>query len=251
MSKLSEALQRKRRGESARVMGFGARAAAKDRALLLGVTGVSAKEAGAALKAGADFVAVNARNAAAGVKALGALDGPDGLAGAQIAALDAEGVKALEDAGADFVIADPEGAAAGVVDSEMGLVLEAEEAWEEGRLRALAPLSLDAVLVREPVERFTVARRISLARVAALCGAPLIVTVGAGVSSADLGALRESGAGGVVPPAGTKAGKLAALIEQLEAVPLRSPRKRGEGGFAIVPAAGGGGDGEEFDDDDE
>ena len=89
MSKLSEALQRKRRGESARVMGFGARAAAKDRALLLGVTGVSAKEAGAALKAGADFVAVNARNAAAGVKALGALDG-GGLAGAQIAALDAD-----------------------------------------------------------------------------------------------------------------------------------------------------------------
>ena len=248
MSKLSEALQRKRRGESARVMGFGARAAAKDRALLLGVTGVSAKEAGAALKAGADFVAVNARNAAAGVKALDALDG-DGLAGAQIAALDAEGVKTLEAAGADFVIADPKGAAAGVVDSDLGLVLEAEEAWEEGRLRALAPLSLDAVLVREPVERFTVARRISLARVAALCGAPLIVTVGAGASSADLGALRESGAGGVVPPAGTKAGKLAALIEQLEAVPLRSPRKRGEGGFAIVPAAGGGGDGEEFEDD--
>ncbi len=250
MSKLSEALQRKRRGESARVMGFGTRAAAKDRALLLGVPGVSAKEAGAALEAGADFVAVNARNAAAAVKAL---DGLDGLLGAQAASLDADGVKTLEEAGADFVLADPESAAAGVVDSDLGLVLEAEEAWEDAQLRALAPLSLDAVLVREPVERFTVARRISLARLATLCGAPLIVTVGADVSSADLAALRESGAGGVVPPAGTKAGKLAALIEKLEAVPLRSPRKRTEGGFAIVPATSGGGDGEEpgEDDDDE
>lgn len=247
MSKLSEALQRKRRGESARVMGFGTRAAAKDRALLLGVLGASASEAAEAIDAGADFVAVAADDAGAATEAL---EGLNGLRGAQVASLAADGVEALEGAGADFVLADPATAAAGIVDSDLGLVLEVDEAWEEAPLRALAPLSLDAVLVREPVEGFTVARRISLARVAALCGAPLIVTVGANVTSADLGALRESGAGGVVPPERTSAGELAALIEQLEAVPLRTPRKGPEGGFALVPPAGPGGDDEELEDDD-
>ncbi|MCY3881301.1 MAG: hypothetical protein OXG61_04200 [Chloroflexi bacterium] len=244
MSKLSEALQRKRRGESARVMGFGAPATGKDRALLLGVTGVSASDAAEALEAGADFAAVAADDTEG---AVAALDGIDGLLGAQIGSLEADGIEALEEAGADFVIAAPDEAAAGIVDSEVGLVLAANEAWEDAPLRALAPLSLDAVLVREPVEGFTVARRISLARVAALCGAPLIVAVGPDVSTADLAALRESGAGGVVGPAD----ELAGIIEQLEAVPLRSPKRRGEGGgFAIVPPGSAAGDGEEIEDDD-
>ena len=244
MSKLSEALQRKRRGEGARAMGFGARASEKDRALLLGATGASAGEA---LEAGADFVAVAADDADA---AVAALDRLDGLAGVQVASLATEGIEALEEAGADFVIADPETAAAGIVDSELGLVLEVDEAWEDAPLRALAPLSLDAVLVRAPVATFTVARRISLSRVGALCGAPLIVTVSTGISSADLGALRESGAGGVVAAEDTSADELAGLIEQLEAVPPRSSKRRSEGGFAIVPSAGSGGDGEEIEDDD-
>ena len=247
MSKLSEALQRKRRGESARVMGFGARAAEKDRALLLGVLGASADEAGEALGAGADFVAVAAEDAEAAVEAL---DGLDGLLGAQLESLADEGIEAVEGAGADFVLANPETAAAGIVDSDLGLVLEVDEAWEDAPLRALAPLSLDAVLIRAPVDEFTVARRISLSRVAALCGAPLLVTVALDIPSADLAALRETGAGGVVPTEGTGADELAGLIEQLEAVPLRSPKRKSEGGgFAIVPAAGTGGDGEEIEDD--
>lgn len=247
MSKLSEALQRKRRGESARAMGFGTRAAEKDRALLLGVLGASASEAGEALDGGADFVAVAADGADAAVTAL---DGLDGLLGAQVASLAAEGIEPLEGAGADFVIARPETAAASIVDSELGLVLEVDETWEEAPLRALAPLSLDAALVRERVDVFTLARRISLTRVAALCGAPLIVTVGLDISSADLAALRESGAGAVVPTEGTAAKELAGLIEQLEDVPLRSPKRRGDGGFALVPAAGGDGDDGEFEDGD-
>lgn len=248
MSKLSEALQRKRRGESARVMGFGTRAAEKDRALLLGVLGASASDAGEAIDAGADFVALAAENAD---EAVATLDGLDGLIGAQLESLANEGIEAVEEAGADFVIVKPETAAAGIVDSDLGLVLEVEEAWEEGPLRALAALSLDAVLVRAPVDDFTVARRISLSRVAALCGAPLLVTVALDISSADLEALRETGAGGVVPTEGTGADELAGLIEQLAAVPLRSAKGRSEGGgFAIVPSAGTGGDGEEFEDGD-
>ena len=243
MSKLGEALQRKRRGERARVMGFGARAPGKDHALLLGMVDVSAEEAKAALAAGADFVAVSADDAA---EAVAALAGLKGIPGARIASLEGEGVDALAEANADFVIVNPETAAAGVVDSEIGLALEVDEAWEDPPLRALAPLALDAVFVRAPVERFTVARRISLARVAGLCGAPLIVSVGADVSSADLGALRETGAGGVTVSKGTD---LAGLIERLEAVPPR-PKRRGEGGFAIVPSRGSMGDGEEFEDDD-
>ncbi len=247
MSKLSEALQRKRRGEGARVMGFGARATEKDRALLLGVIGASASEAAEALEAGADFVAVAADDADAAVAALGELEG---LLGVEVASLAAEGIEPLEQGGADFVVANPETAAASIVESEMGLVLEADEAWEDAPLRALAPLSLDAVLVRAPVATYTVARRISLARLATLCGAPLLVTVTPGVSSADLGALRESGAGGVVAPGGTSASEMAELIEQLEAVPPRSPRRHSEGGFALVPASSGEGDDGEFEDDD-
>ncbi len=247
MSKLSEALQRKRRGEGARIMGFGARATEKDRALLLGVLGASASEAAEALGSGADFVAVAADAADGAIAALVDLHGP---LGAEVASLTTEGIEEIEGAGADFVIVNPETAAAGIVESELGLVLEADEAWDDAPLRALAPLSLDAVLVREPVATFTVARRISLARLATLCGAPLLVTVTPDISSADLAALRESGAGGVVAPAGTPVGELAGLIEQLEAVPPRSSRRHNEGGFALVPAASGEGDDGEFEDDD-
>jgi len=244
LSKLSEALQKKRRGESARVMGFGAQAAEKDRALLIGAGGESGAEA---LEAGADFVAVAADDAES---AIAALDGLDGLLGVQIASLTEEDVTALEEAGADFAIVNAEAAAASIVESELGLVLEVDEAWEDAPLRALATLSLDAVLVRSPVTNFTVARRISLGRIAALCGVALIVTVTPSISSSELAALRETGAGGIIPTEGTSSDEFSDLIEHLEAVPARNTNRRIEGGFAIVPPAGSSGEQEEFEDDD-
>ncbi len=236
MSKLREALERKRRGERAGGMGFGTRTTERDRALLLGAIGVSAKDGAKAIKAGMDVVALAADDAAAAGEALGAVAG--GLRGVAIGALEADDLEGLDEAGADFVVADPETTAAGIVESDLGLVLEAEEDWEEGRLRTLAALSPDAVFVRAKVERYTLARRLSLARVAGLCGAPLMVQVDAAISSADLEALRESGVGVVTLPGRTAASKIAALIKQIESVPMRRPQRRGDSGFAILPLTG-------------
>lgn len=224
-------------------MGFGAQSTEKDRALLLGVCGESVAEA---LEAGADFVAVAADDADSAVAALAGLDG---LLGVQITSLTEEDVTALEEAGADFAIVNAETAAASIIDSELGLVLEVDEAWEDAPLRALATLSLDAVLVRSPVTNFTVARRISLGRVATLCGAALIVTVTPSISSSELAALRESGTGGIITPEGTSSDELAELIAHLATVPARNTNRRSEGGFAIVPPQGSSGEQEESDDD--
>ncbi len=243
MSKLREALQQKRRGEG-RLLGFGTAARAKHRALLLGTLADSTSEAAEGLAAGADFATVRAVD----TDAAAAAGGLAGLAGADFASLTVADIASLGDAGVDFVIAVPETTAAEIVEGDLGLVLAADEAWDDTRLRALAPLALDAVLVRTPVEGLTLARRISLARVAILCAAPLLVTVTPAARSAELAALRESGAGGVVVAGDTPASELAQLIEQIEAIPTRSPRRGGEGDFAIVPAASATTDDGEFED---
>lgn len=245
MGRLGEALRRKQRSESGR-LGFGAPARAQRRALLPGTLGGGAREAAAALAAGADFAIVAAADAES---AADAARGIEGLAGADVASLAAGAAGALREAGLDFVVADPEASAADVAGGELGLVLAADEAWDEARLRALAALDLDAVLVREPVAALTLARRISLTRTAMLCGAPLLVAVAPDVAGADLAALRDGGAGGVVVPAKTSARKLAALIGRIEAVPpRRRARRRDDDGIALVPAAARPADG---DDDDE
>ena len=248
MSKLGEALQRKRRGEGGRAMGFGAAARSKERALLLGVIAASGDEAAAALKAGADFVTVTADDAASAAEQAKSIDG---LVGAKLASFAIGELEALTDAGIDFVIADPATTAAAVADHEdLGLVLAANEADDESALRALAPLELDAVLVEAPIDGLSLARRISLSRVAMLAGAPLLVGVTAGASSAELEALREGGAGGVVAPLGSDAAVLAGLIQALEAVPPKSRRHGGRGELAIVPSSGRG-DGEDDEHDHE
>ena len=249
MSKLGEALQRKRRGEAGRAMGFGAAARSKERALLLGVLATSASEAADALAAGVDFVTVAATDASAAAEAAKALNG---LIGTEVSSFAAGEVETLKEAGIDFVIAEPEATAAGVADDEdLGLVLAATEGADETDLRALAPLELDAVLVRETAEGLTLARRISLTRVATLCGAPLLVAVTPAATTTDLGALRETGAGGVVVPGGTTSTALASLIEALEAVPPKSRRNSRRGDFAIVPSGARGDDDDEEREDDE
>ena len=245
MGRLGEALRQKQRGEGGR-LGFGAPARERRRPLLLGTLGGGAKEASAGLSAGADFAILSASDADAAVEAAG---GVDGLLGADVASLAAGSADALREAGLDFVIADPEASAADIAGDEPGLVLAADEAWEEARLRALASLDLDAVLVREPVGALTLARRLSLTRMAMLCGAPLLVAVGPDVAGADLAALRDGGAGGVVVPAKTSARKLARLIERIEAVPPRKrARRRDADGIALVPATRGADDGDADDD---
>ncbi len=247
MGRLGETLRRKQRSEGGR-LGFGTPARERRRALLLGALGGGAEEAAAALAAGADFAIVSAPDAESAVEAA---RGVEGLLGADVASLAAGSAPALREAGLDFVIADPQASAADVAGGEPGLVLAADEAWEEARLRALATLGLDAALVRAPVGALTLARRISLTRVAMLCGAPLLVAVEPDAASADLTALRDGGAGGVVVPAGTSADALARLIERIETVPPRKrARRRDEDGIALVPAArGADGDGERDDDD--
>ena len=248
MGRLGEALRRKQRSESGR-LGFGTPAREQRRALLPGTLGGGAREASAALAAGADFAIVAAADADAAAEAA---RGIEGLAGADVASLAAGSADALREAGLDFVVADPEASAADVAGGELGLVLAADEASDEARLRALAALDLDAVLVREPVAALTLARRISLTRMAMLCGAPLIVAVAPDVAVADLAALRDGGAGGVVVPAKTSARKLAGLIERIEAVPpRRRARRRDDDGIALVPSASRpAGDEEPGDDDD-
>ena len=217
-------------------MGFGVSAPGNERALLLGVFADSADDAEQMLAAGADFVTVTTtrpEDAAVVVKQL------DGLVGLRLPEISAEDLDTLTAAGLDFVVVGPETTAAGVVDSEdLGLVLEADESADESQLRALASLELEGVLVGRPIEGFTLQRRILLTRIAMLCGAPLLVCVGPGATSAELGALRESGVSAVLLPAQTKASVVTALLEQLDAVSPRSRRSSRGGDLALLSRPG-------------
>ena len=219
--------------------------------LLIALT-TNKTEAKAAFEAGADAVVIRADAAKAG-SAVEAVAAKGNSVGVLTEALDEETAKALAKAGCDFVISGLASTESVAVDTErMGHILIASEGMEDNTLRAIAPLGLDALYVERAAGGTMLANQLGLVRLATFASTPLVVTVAAGVSVAELRVLRDSGVGGVIAPEGASGDDLKGLIKALVAVPAPKKARHDGAEMAIVPsAAAGHADHEEEEEEDD
>ncbi|MDZ7727067.1 MAG: hypothetical protein U5Q44_02090 [Dehalococcoidia bacterium] len=253
MSQLRKAIDRSMRGEGTNRLGFGQAASReKQRAMLLGVIERDAESANAALDAGAELVILRANDVRSAVEALQGIKETKAPVGAWISDLDGEGAESLANAGADFVASPLDGTVADAVDTErMGQVVAVTGDIEEGTLRALSNLDLDALFVKRPGGRMTLQQQVELARLTMLSGSPLLVSSPAEITASELRVLRDAGAVAVVAADGATADEIKGLGERLREVkPRRRPERR-DGAVALVPATGRGHEHDHDDDDDD
>jgi hypothetical protein len=112
-----------------------------------------------------------------------------------------EQAEALAEAGADFLIFDDaRTAAATLQERRLGRVLMLETGADEDRLRSLATLDLDALLVTDIAETLTVRDQLALRRIVELTRKPLIAQLSGAVSTATLEVWRDSGMPAVLVP---------------------------------------------------
>ncbi len=243
MSKLADAIRRSQRVEAA-PMGFGAARPAPKPSMLAGAL-VTAGGVEAAVKAGADFVMIDAfstsltpdeakkARAAAGDVPLGA--------GTKVA--DSAAAKALREAGLDFLVVDDAMPASALLDEELGYVLALPASPEETFLRSLDALSLEALYLSQVPSPLTVAGQLELGRVAALGHKPLLCLVASSASSDDLQCLRAAGVVAVLASEGVDTLKAA-----VAALPQRKTRREER---TVVSLPRGNAQAPEHDDDDD
>ncbi len=216
-------------GKAPAGFGFAPQSRAKTRHILVLAEAADAEAARTAAQAGVDAVVFTGASADARA-AVSAAGKPTA-----VWLLDAErtSVQAARDAGADFFVFDDGRAhASSMAIDEIGRVLVLGADHDEQRLRAIAGIDLDAVLVTGDPNALTVRDLLAFRRVAAYTGAPLLVASEQTPSTAALEGWRDAGAAAVLVRGDATA--LRAAIEAAEAVP--APRRRRDEG--IMPLIG-------------
>jgi hypothetical protein len=253
MSQLKKAIEKLQRGDPT-PMGFSVVSRQKPRALLLGVLVRDAEAGKAAIEAGVDLVILHTNDGGSAVDAVRGMGETSTPKGAWLSELSIAEAGALKEAGCDFVASPLEGTLAEAVDNDsMGQVLAVTNDMEEATLRALGPLGLDALFLKRPAGRMTLALQVDLARLAMLSGAPLLVNSPADISTGELRVLRDSGAAGLIASENTTTDELRALGERLREVPAKAKGRSGRD-IAMVPSPSQtvhSHDDEDDDDDDE
>ncbi len=142
----------------------------------------------------------------------------------------------------DFIVFDanlPVKSLAGNEPESVGRVLRLEPTIEAGLMRAVNNLhpAIEAVMVDLRVPSLTVDTLMQCRRVTDLTGQPVLALTGAGLTTAELTALREAGVKCLVLPAGSSAAEISSLIDDIRALP-KPEKKRDKKGIAIVPRIG-------------
>lgn len=200
--------------------GFAALAQREQRRYMLVVaSAATVEEAEAAANAGADAVILDdATRVAAAVERVSV------PVGVRLLAASGADVVSARDAGADFFVFDDGTThAAALATEDIGAVLVLGADQQEDRLRAVAAIDLDALVVEVEPGTVTVRGQIELRRVATMTGAPLLVSVQEQApDTAALEAWRDAGAPLVLVPAALTESTLAAAAE----VPAPQRRRR-------------------------
>ncbi len=144
--------------------------------------------------------------------------------GCRLEAATSDQAAMIAEAGADFFILDDGRAAAeALLERRLGHALLLDGDPDEERLRMLAPLDLDALLLAEPLDTLTVRDQLRLRRIVALARAPLIVTAAGVPTAATLEVWRDAGAPAVLVRS-QQHDAIAALVRASREV--RPPRDR-------------------------
>ena len=231
------------RGVGRTPAGFASAARPTSRHILVVAEAADAAAAAAAVEAGVDAVLLRRADALGGT--LG-----KGVAGLWLEDADADAVNQARQAGADFfVFEDGRAAASALTPTDIGRVLILGPDQDAERLRSVAAIDLDAVVVEAMPGPLTVRDQLALRRVAMLTGAPLLIAAGGEPDTASLAAWRDAGALAVLVTGDAAA--LHRAVAAADAVPAPARRDQHEGGTALIGAPRGGGHTHEHDDDDD
>ncbi len=240
MSTLMDKLKRESQAVSS-PMGFRATPAAvsKPKMLLIASLAQADLDSVADHMAGADAGLLDVSKSGSGAEVIREVltAAPDIPWGGRLKDGDEEEITQIVNAGCDFVVFPASSTAWAILQREkVGKILEVAVSLDEGLLRAIDKLSVDAVLLGgEQEERRTLTwhQLMQFQRCADLFTKPLLASVPSNVTASGLQALWVAGVDGVVVEvgAGQPAGKLMELRLALDKATLPSPRKRG-------PAAG-------------
>jgi hypothetical protein len=237
MSKFIDKLKQTAAG--GKPMGFRAAVAPpKPGMLLVAVVAEAKAENPADIVAGADAGLLSMTKLGSGAKALqqAAKAVPDIPWGGWLKEVGKEGIGKVS---ADFIVFTVERALLAMLDDkEPGKILEVEPSLEPGLLKAVDSLPVDAVFVTAGDEPLLTWRDLMFfQRCANILSKPLLVAVPPQATAAELGALSEAGARGVVVEAGT-GGRIAEIRQMLDKLPAPSvARKTGAG--PMLPRVGG------------
>jgi hypothetical protein len=247
MSKLTDAIRRSQRIESA-PMGFGAARPAPKATMLVGYVSDDAAAADRGREAGAEVVLLRsvARAVVAGdVEKLDAKSAPVGVWADFTNGAMAE----LQKAGVDFLVVNPDTTpAATLLNEDLGYVLVLPRDPDELLLRSLEPLSLDALLLADLPSPLTVTRQIELTRVSAFTHKPLICQVKPDVSTEELQCLRAAGCVLLLIEGATEG--IGKLKEKVLSLPAKR-RPRDDRPLVALPRGQAMPEGDDDDDDDE
>ena len=140
----------------------------------------------------------------------------------------------MVEVGCDFVVFPAANTSLAILQNdELGKVLEVEALLNEGLLKAVDDLPVDAVLIAGEQEKdyfLTWHHLMLFRRYADLLTKPLLVSVPSDVAANELQVLWEAGVGGVVVEAGVgqPVGRLAELRQIIDKLTFPSPSKRGK-----------------------
>ena len=222
--------------------GFAVAGRATARQILVVAEAADAAAAGAAVEAGADAILLRRSDALSAAAS--------GVAGLRLEDADADAVTQARAAGADFfVFDDGRAAASALTPTDIGRVLILGPDQDTERLRTVAAIDLDAVIVEAAPGAMTVRDQLALRRVAMLTGAPLLIAAAGEPDTASLTAWRDAGALAILVSGDAAAVRRA--VAAADAVPAPPRREDRERATPLIGAPRGGGHTHDDDDDDD
>ncbi len=228
-------------------MGFRRAQPASKKPKILLIAGLTEVSAGglADYVAGADAGLLRVPKLSSGVKTLKEMSqaAPDIPWGGWLRNIDQGGIKQMARAGCDFVVFPAANTPLALLQNDkIGKILEVESSLNEGLLRAVNELSIDAVLIaaEQEGEYFLTWHHLMLfQRFADLLTKSLLASIPPSVTTNELQALWEAGVDGVVIEVGggQPADRLKKLRQAIDKLAFPSQRKRGKA-EALLPHIG-------------
>jgi len=246
MSRFIDKLSQVSRGVS-QSMGFRRTQPASEKPKILLITSLAGASVGGLVDyvAGADAGLLRIPKLSSRAKALKDMSQavPDIPWGGWLRNTDQSGIKQMAKAGCDFVVFPAANTPLALLQNdEVGKILEVKSSLNEGLLRTVNGLPIDAVLIaaEQEGEYFLTWHHLMLfQRFADLLTKPLLVSIPPNVTANELQALWEAGVDGVVIEvgAGQPADRLKKLRQVIDKLDFPSQRKRGKA-EALLPHIG-------------
>jgi len=243
MSDFIKHLKEARRG-SMRAIGFGAASRTSTPPMLMvgSIAHLDGDMIRLAISAGIDAILFDINDPAGHASAISSAFPPDTKLpwGAYVPKADAESMAKLTEAGCDFVVLDSESAARVLGDDDVGKLLEVTGPVEDGTLRSISALSVDALFGGKDRQSgpLTIGQLLLYHRLTGFSGKPAVLM--APLDSEELGPLRDAGVGAVIVEVSGKdaEARLNEVREAIRKLPLEKKRKsKAEETSALLPSS--------------